>query len=629
VSNSCAAVDAIVSGYAARGGAPAIAYGIVKDGELVHAGGTGERLPGGPAPDADTVFRIASMTKSFTASAVLLLRDEGALALDDLADRYVPELAGWAGTAEEIATGRLPELAGPAAGRITIRQLLTMTAGFPTDDPWGDRQQGLPIDAFRSQLAGRLSVNWAPATRFEYSNLGYAILGLVITAASGMPYDDFVRVRLLRPLGMTRTGYDAAGFGGGNLALGYRRGLSGWEEVPFDPNGAFSPMGGIFSCVRDLATWVAGFALAFPPGATVVPPAVLVPAPGLPSAAGVPSAEPADWHPLRPASRREMQLPGVVIPPSRGYQLPGGVAGGPGGYGFGLFIDEDPALGRIVSHSGGYPGFGSNMRWHPATGTGVIALGNGTYAPMTQLTHLILDALLVSRPAAYQVALAPSAPSAAPAPGQPSHPVGGPWPETLAARAAVSHLLGNWDDATADALFSENVALDRPYAERGRDLAMLRDRLGAFADSPDRAPEHDTPAHCRWFLTGKGGTTVQAQIQLSPQRPPRVQSLTLAIPPAAGSPLAKTLDAVIAWLNSGDKSWPESVTVARGTDAGLLRRRLRMAAAWTGNVAIGAYRAGDGAAAVMVELDGEHAAGLLTLLVDPSTGALRAADATV
>jgi len=625
VSNTWAAVDAIVSGYAPRAGAPAIAYGIVSGGELVHAGGTGQRAAGGAAPDADTVFRIASMSKSFTASALLQLRDEGALALDDPVQKYVPELAGWADDAADADGGRLPELAGPAADLITLRHLLTMTAGLPTDDPWGDRQQGLPVAVFRSLLAGGVSVNWAPGTRFEYSNLGYAVLGLVITAVSGMPYDDFVRVRLLRPLGMTRTGYEAAEFRGANLALGHRRGPAGWQEVPFDPNGAFAPMGGVLSCVRDLATWVAGFALAFPPGAGPMPPAVLAPAPRLPAAA--PSAAGlAGLHPLRPASRRQMQLPQAVIPPSHGYPLPGGAAAGPGAYGFGLFVDEDPALGRVVSHSGGYPGFGSNMRWHPATGTGVIALGNGTYARMSQLTSLILDSLIARRPGAYQVALAPAP---APSPQPSSRPQGGPWPETLAARAAVSHLIANWDDATADALFSENVALDRPYAERRMDLALLRDRLGAFADSPHHAPEHDTPAHCRWFLAGEDGTTVQAQIQLNPQRPPRVQSLTLAIPPAVGSALARTLEAVVGWLNSGQESWPESVPVASSTDAGLLRRRLRMAAAWTGAVATGAYRAGDGAAAVTVELNGEHAAALLTLLVDPSTGILRAADATV
>ena len=166
-----AAVDAIVSHYFDRGAQPAISYGVVSGGVLVHSAGFGARGDGRPAPDADTVFRIASMSKSFTASAVLLLRDEGRLALDDPAEKYVPELAGW------------PSVT-PDSDRVTIRHLLTMTAGFPTDDPWGDRQQGLPLDEFGALLAGGVRFNWAPGTRFEYSNLGYAILGRIVAAAA-------------------------------------------------------------------------------------------------------------------------------------------------------------------------------------------------------------------------------------------------------------------------------------------------------------------------------------------------------------------------------------------------------------------------------------------------------------
>ena len=134
--------DAIAARFAARGGQPGLAYGIVAGGELVHAGGCGERWLGGPAPDADTVFRIASMTKSFTATLVLLLRDRGALRLDDPAVDYVTELRGL-----ELPTADCPP--------VTIRQLLTMTAGFPTDDPWGDRQQGLDPATFAWLLASR------------------------------------------------------------------------------------------------------------------------------------------------------------------------------------------------------------------------------------------------------------------------------------------------------------------------------------------------------------------------------------------------------------------------------------------------------------------------------------------
>jgi CubicO group peptidase (beta-lactamase class C family) len=478
--NNFTAADEIVSDFFSRGGQPAIAYGIVVGGRLVHSGGFGARVLGAGPPDADTVFRIASMSKSFTASAVLLLRDAGALALDDPAAQYVPELAGWTYGSRDAAP-------------VTIRHLLTMTAGFPTDDPWGDRQQGLPITAFDELLASGVSFNWAPGTRFEYSNLGYAILGRVVTMASGVLYDEFIRTRLLAPLGLARTGFDADEFAKDNLAAGYRHGPAGWGELPFDPYGAFAPMGGVFSTVSDLARWVAGFAAAFPPD-------------GDRDGNDDDGNDGSAAHPLPPAARRQMQLPQAVTGWRAAGRLPGGPPAPPEYYGFGLFVDEDPALGRVVSHSGGYPGFGSNMRWHPATGIGVIALGNGTYAPMSPLTGLLLAALVPSENSC-QTALAP-----APA---------GPWPQTLAAQQEANRLLTQWDDAAADALFTENVALDGPYSERRHAIGLIRERIGAFTADPAREPESDTPAHRRWWLTGENGT-VQAQIQLSPQAPPRV-----------------------------------------------------------------------------------------------------------
>jgi CubicO group peptidase (beta-lactamase class C family) len=579
-------VDTLAAGYQQRGGQPGLAYGIVLDGELVHAAGLGERHLGGPPPDAGTVFRIASMTKSFTASAILALRDDGALMLDDLAEDYVPELRDWAPVS-------------PDAARISVRHLLTMTAGFPTDDPWGDRQQGLPLEEFAHFLANGVRFNWAPGTRFEYSNLGYAILGRVITAVTGVGYPDYIRRRLLIPLGMTRTGYEAEEFEvpgqqasvAGGVARGYRRSPGGWSEVAFDPAGAFAPMGGIFSCVHDLTRWVAGFAAAFPPG----------------------GAGAADRHPVRRASRREMQLPQVLTGWAIASSLPGdGASSPPATYGFGLFVDEHPTLGRIVSHSGGYPGFGSNMAWHPATGTGVIALGNSTYAAMAPLAARLLEAVVRrGQPAAYGPGLALGSQ--------------GPWPETLAARDAVSNLLQNWDDTEAQRLFSPNVALDAPFAERQRRITLVRERIGEFGDDPGRRPEFDTPAQCRWWLAGEHGT-VQVQIQLNPERPPRVQSLLLTVPPAAASALRITLDAVVDWLNGSGRQWPSSIPVAGGMDAGLMARRLRMAAVWAGPVRVGAFKAGDGTASVAAELVGEHATITLTLVIDPQTRLLRLAD---
>ncbi len=354
---AAAALDAVAARFAAAGGQPGLAYGIVADGELVHAGGYGERWTGGPVPDAGTVFRIASMTKSFTAMMLLLLRERGLLRLDDHARDYVSELHGL-------------ELPAADCPPVSIRQLLTMTAGFPTDDPWGDRQQGLEPAVFAALLAdGGLRCAWAPGTRFEYSNVGYAVLGKVIEAVTGTDYATAVRQHLLGPLSLDRTGFAAADFDPAELARGYRRGAAGWVELEPAPHGAFAPMGGIFSCVRDLARWVAGFADAFP-------------ARSLPEGA----------HPLSRAARREMQLGQVAVPPEgSAVRVTGPVSLS---YGFGLFAEEDREFGTIVQHSGGYPGYGSQMRWHPATGLGAVVLANSTYAAAGLLASQLLAAQL-------------------------------------------------------------------------------------------------------------------------------------------------------------------------------------------------------------------------------------------
>jgi hypothetical protein len=269
------------------------------------------------------------------------------------------------------------------------------------------------------------------------------------------------------------------------------------------------------------------------------------------------------------------------------------------------------------------------MCWHPATGTGVIALGNSTYSAMAPLAARMLEAVLRQRqppPHGYAVALAPAGPQGAQGPQGPKETQGPePWPETLAARDAVSRLLRSWDDAEAEHLFSPNVAQDTPFAERQRRIALVRERIGDFHDDAGRRPEFDTPAHCRWWLAGDRGV-VQVQIQLNPERHPRVQSLTLAVPPAVGSPLRDTLDAVIAWLNGTDREWPAAIGVVHTVDAGLLARRLRMAAVWAGECRLGAFRAGDGTVSVAVELTGTHGALNLALVIDPDTRLLHLAD---
>ena len=188
------------------------------------------------------MFRIASMTKSFTAAAVLALRDDGALQLDDPAADFVPELRG------------LPPVTADAPA-ITIRHLLTMTAGFPTDDPWGDRQQGLPLAEFDALLR-RASRRVAARDLLRVLQPGLRAARPGHRRGHAASYAEFVTARLLGPLGLDRTGFEAAAVDPAGLARGYQRRPDGWAELVPDGYGAFAPMGGVFSCVH--RTWPAG-----------------------------------------------------------------------------------------------------------------------------------------------------------------------------------------------------------------------------------------------------------------------------------------------------------------------------------------------------------------------------------
>ena len=325
--------------------APGLAWGVIRDGELVHVGGSGTAVVGQDhTPDADTVFRIASMTKSFTAATLLVLRDEGRLRLDDPVAAHVPELDGWRHPSAD-------------AGPVTVRQLMTMAAGLPTDDPWGDRQQDLPLDRFADLLRAGPVFAWPPGTSFEYSNLGYGILGRVITNAGGAEYGEVVERRLLGPLGMRSTAFHEEDVAADHLAHGYVRRDDQYVREGTDAYGALASMGGLYSTVRDLATWVAGFLDAYPSRSDPEDEA----RPGTTRCAGRRGAR---CSRSSGRSRLEVESHAPDAVPSVDA----------GGYGLGLFVTQDPDLGTFVGHSGGYPGYGSNMTWHPATGLGIVAL---------------------------------------------------------------------------------------------------------------------------------------------------------------------------------------------------------------------------------------------------------------
>ncbi len=501
-----AEVDRLVDGFVAREPVPGVAYGVIVGGELVHTRGVGTTRTDTETPlTADTVFRIASMTKSFTAATVLLLRDEGHLRLDDPVADHVPELQG-------------QRASHPGAQPITLRHLLSMSAGFPGDDPWGDRQQDLDLGRFTQFLEQGQSFAWMPGTEFEYSNLGYAILGRVITNVTGQEYRDVVRSRLLEPMGMTSTGYEAGEFPTERLATGYVRRDDAFVEEPFDGYGAFAAMGGLFSTVRDLARWVDGFARAFAASAL------------------------ADDHPLSRASRLEMQQVHRPIEPEVTWtsiaELPTAFVVG---YGFGTFVRSDLELGKVVGHSGGYPGFGSHMRWHPASGVGVVVLGNRTYFPAIKIGEQMLTALVRAEVAPIR-RLAPA-------------------PALEAARDAVERLLASWDDELAAATFSMNVDKDEPIEHRRTAIERLRETHGALRRS-DEAPTSDTPFHAAWWLEGEPGRgRAKVEITLDPQPVPKVQWMELTSVPEPDPRLRAAAEALVGSVNGETVLEPDLLLV--------------------------------------------------------------------
>jgi len=462
------AVDQVFAEAMERHHIPGTAYGVIVDGELRHAGGFGVRRAGeSNVPGTDTVFRIASMTKSITAACVLLLRDDGRLALDDPVSKHVPQLAGLRPATRDSAP-------------VTVRQLLTMSAGFVEDDPWADRHLSLTETEFDALLQGGIPFDWAPGLVFEYSNLGYGILGRVVRQVAGKSAMELASARLFGPLGMTDSVWEASLVPADRMAHGYRLEGEAWVEEPPLANGAFAPMGGLWTTIEDFARYVAFQLAAWPP------------------------RDDPENGPLRRSSAREMQQP-LRLRPAPDAKAP---ALAVAGYGFGLLAGEHPRDGRVVFHSGGLPGFGSHVQWLPDHGVGVIGFANLTYAPMRTVVSGAIDALAATG------GLVPRMP-------QPS-------PALLAARETVLRLYESWDDTVAAELAADNLFMDRPARQRREDFAKMRAEHGRCFDAS--ALVATGAMRGSWRMHCDQGILV-ATLWLAPTAPPRVQVLSLVPAP--------------------------------------------------------------------------------------------------
>jgi CubicO group peptidase (beta-lactamase class C family) len=325
-------LDALAAAAVEQRHIPQLALGVVVDGELFYARG-----------DADSVFRIGSITKTFTALAVLKLRDEGQLELDAPAERYLPELS----------RVTYPTRDSP---RITLRHLLTHTSGLPAIGSFSYAQA--EHDVTEAEIVGTLGsivLEAAPGTVYAYSNLGLGLVGLIVGRASGTTYREYLNREVLAPLGMRATYWSDGDVPAERLARAHRAG----KEIPHWRLGAFEGAGGLYTSLRDLARYAAFQLDAYPP------------------------RDEADRGPVRRASVRE------------------GHSARADGVALAWHVTK---LG--VGHDGGTEGHSASLKLLPDRGIAVFVLSNETEeeAQAGELANAVIDVLSdVATPRRYEV----------------------------------------------------------------------------------------------------------------------------------------------------------------------------------------------------------------------------------
>ncbi len=359
-------LDARLNRFVKGNRLPGAAAGVVHGDELAWVAGAGFADTGTQVPSLPgTLYRIASITKTFTGTAIMQLRDAGRLRLDDPAVDYLPELRGAVSAFTTIEA-------------VTIRRMLSHESGLATEPPGTDWSVPVYQGAVDLTLAHPSDIVLAvpPNVQHKYSDLAYQLLGEIVTRVSGIAYPRYVRELILDPLGMSATGFEPlAGPLLNRRATGYCwRALS--DEL--DPAPAMPPVwaeGGLWSCVEDMARYISFQLRAY--------------------------ADPAADSPvLAAASLREMHKPRYLADDD--WTSAWGISW--------CGNRRDDAI--WIQHSGGLPGFTTTVCFDPAEQVGAIALVNGT----SGTAEFAFDLASTARRLARSAPSASKAP--APTPGQ-------------------------------------------------------------------------------------------------------------------------------------------------------------------------------------------------------------------
>jgi CubicO group peptidase (beta-lactamase class C family) len=349
--------------------------GVMRGGELAWSGGAGvaDMAAGRPA-GPDVLYRIASITKTFTGTAIMRLRDEGKLDLDDPVVKWVPELA---------------DSATPATiGGVTIRRLLSHESGLVSEPPGTDFLAEPPtyegVAARNLERVGEIFTAVPPNTQLKYCNLGYQLLGEIVNRITETPYPQYVGEQILAPLAMTSTGFEPLTPGlASRCAVGYA-GRAFSDELAIAPS--MPPIwaeGGLWSTVSDLAKWLS-FQLAAHPDATAH------------------SAQ-AESPVLAAATRREMHKPRYLS--DEEWSTAWGISW--------YAVRKDNVT--WVQHSGGLPGFESNACFDRGSRVGAIVLVNGSVTAGDGVAGMAMSLAARARELANAAAPKLTAPAPTPA----------------------------------------------------------------------------------------------------------------------------------------------------------------------------------------------------------------------
>ena len=458
-------IDQLYKDYAEKNHFPGLVYGIVVDGKLVHTGNTGHTdLENKIIANAQSDFRIASMSKSFTAMAILRLRDEGKLKLDDLIKLYIP-------------AAKNTKYLTKDATEVTIRHLLTHSAGFPEDNPWGDRQLDATDEELLALYEKGISFSNNPGSGYEYSNVGFATLGYIIKKVSGQTYQKYITENILKPLGMSHTYWEYNDVPKDKLAHGYRYEDSKWVEQPLLHDGSYGAMGGLITTIDDFSKYMALHLSAWP------------------------ARDDQETGPLKRNSIREMQYPwdlsalNASAKTTNGRPCPTVNA-----YGYGLRWTKDCGNRVYVGHTGGLPGFGSQWTVMPEYGVGIVAFANLTYARAGLINTQVLDTLL---------ALSGISPRQIP-------------PSVILnqRKNELIKLLPDWSKAKESGLFADNFFLDYSLEQLQKQAKDIFAKTGSITSTGELIAENQLRGY---FILKGEKSGIKISFTLTPQNPPLIQ----------------------------------------------------------------------------------------------------------